>query len=58
MQLNFENEVVDEEAAYAQDQLLIFISKCKYAFHPAELCQRHSTPKLDSLPSHSALTQF
>jgi hypothetical protein len=34
MQLKLENEVVDEEAAYAQDQLLIFISKRKYAFHP------------------------
>jgi len=37
MQLNLENELVDEEAAYAQDQLLIFIGKGKYAFHPLNL---------------------
>lgn len=37
MQLNLENEVVDEEAAYAQDQLLMFIRKGKYAFHPLNL---------------------
>lgn len=37
MQLNLENELVNEEAAYAQDQLLIFIGKRKYAFHPLNL---------------------
>lgn len=37
MQLNLENGLVDEEAAYAQDQLLIFIGKGKYAFHPLNL---------------------
>jgi hypothetical protein len=34
MQLKLENELVNEEAAYAQDQLLVFIRKRKYAFHP------------------------
>jgi hypothetical protein len=37
IQLTLENELVDEEAAYAQDQLLIFIGKGKYAFHPLNL---------------------
>ncbi len=37
MQLNLESELMDEEAAYAQDQLLIFIGKGKYAFHPLNL---------------------
>jgi hypothetical protein len=37
MQLNLENDLVDEEAAYAQDQLLIFVGKRKYAFHPLNL---------------------
>ncbi len=32
-----ENALVDEEAAYAQDQLLFFICKGKYAFHPLNL---------------------
>jgi hypothetical protein len=36
-QLNLENELVEGEAAYAQDQLLIFIGKRKYAFHPLNL---------------------
>jgi hypothetical protein len=36
-QLNLENELFDEEAAYAQDQLLIFIGKRKYALHPLNL---------------------
>jgi hypothetical protein len=36
-QISAENEVIDEEAAYAQDQLLIFIGKRKYAFHPLNL---------------------
>jgi hypothetical protein len=37
MQFNSENELVEEEAAYAQDQLLTFIRKRKYAFHPLNL---------------------
>jgi len=37
MHLNLESELIDEEAAYTRDQLLIFIGKGKYAFHPLNL---------------------
>jgi hypothetical protein len=36
-QASLENDVIDEESAYAQDQLLAFIRKGKYAFHPLNL---------------------
>ena len=36
-QLQLENQVLDEEAAYAQDELLAFILKDKYGFHPLNL---------------------
>jgi len=32
-----ENELLDMEAAFAQDELLVFIKKGKYAFHPLNL---------------------
>ena len=32
-----ENELLDMEAAYAQDELLTFITKAKYALHPLNL---------------------
>lgn len=36
-QLQGENQLLDEEAAYAQDELLAFIRKAKYGFHPLNL---------------------
>jgi hypothetical protein len=36
-QLRRENQLLDEEAAYAQDELLAFILKGKYGFHPLNL---------------------
>lgn len=37
IQSTIEKELIDEEAAYAQDQLLKFIVKGKYAFHPLNI---------------------